>query len=148
MVMIQSMMRKNFTEFYLLLVAGGFFAVLVELIMSNHMGGSQMVGVYSTLLGGLLAIHAAIDGRARSVLAVLFVVLSLFGLIGAYEHRHTRQTKEALATFQNIQAHETAAPERIISPPYMAPLSLAGLSMFAVLMLLTAPRKSEFAESA
>ncbi len=148
MLEIQSMVRKNFTEVFLLLVAGGFFAVLAELTMSNHTSGSQMVAIYSTLLGGLLAIHAVIDGRARIVLAVLFVVLSLFGLIGAYEHFHTRQTKEALVTFQNIQAHETAAPERIISPPYMAPLSLAGLSMFAVFMLLASPSKSQYPERA
>jgi hypothetical protein len=129
-------LHQNFYRLSLLLIAAGFISILGELLFSMHLTGTQSIGIYSAVLGALFAIHGFCQPQASKALAFAFCVLSLFGLIGTYEHYESREMKGEFTGLRQSINHENASTTRVTSPPMMAPLSLSGLSMFAILVLL------------
>lgn len=88
---LHALVQKRFYSLLLILVAGGFLVVLAELILANHTRGIQLVAVVATVLGLLLAGAGIVASeKARSILAVLFLLLSVTGVVGVIEHNEGR----------------------------------------------------------
>ena len=103
-----SVVRKNVTAIQLLLLASGFTITLVELILMGHTEGIQLVAVGSTVLGIVLALWGLVAGNAtRTIVVILFLGLSLSGLVGAFEHLEGGEDEagEASATFQVVNTN-------------------------------------------
>ncbi|OUC07797.1 hypothetical protein RY27_12770, partial [Litorilinea aerophila] len=104
------------------------------------------------VIGALLALAALLWGhRARMALAVLFLLLSITGLVGVFEHAEegggraeafvpgtqARALSQASAPIQVRFSYDEESGERSESgfvrregsPPPLAPLSLTGLSL-------------------
>ena len=146
MSQLQSLLNTQYYKISLLLVLGGYLTILGELIFSGHTVGSQIIGFYSTVLGALLVTHGLIDPRMNKMLAVFLLVLSIFGVVGVYKHFTVREAKTALAVIQqktSIELGSALEPGRIVSPPFIAPLAISGLSLFAMLTVLGAKKKTE-----
>lgn len=98
-----------------------------------------------------------VRGRAAMTVAVLLLLLSVTGLIGTFEHLEeggaARGEGQRVGVAVNQQVAFTdddddtarqeggAGEEGEAVPPPLAPLSLAGLSIFGVLAILGAPHK-------
>ena len=103
-----NLIRKHVTSIQLLLLAGGFVITLAELILLGHTKGIQLVAIGSTVAGILLALWGLIStGNMRKIVAMLFVLLSLTGLIGTFEHLEegdeAGEARLTVPTFNNRQ---------------------------------------------
>jgi len=104
---LEMMVRRNLITILLLLLLGGFAMLLVELLITNHVDGIQNVANVASLVGAvaiLLGFFA--KGTFRHLIVLLLLVLSLSGLLGAWEHLESREggearTPAALATSQD-----------------------------------------------
>ena len=89
--MMDSIVRFVHDKFYMLivlLIAGGFAVIVAELIWTNHTDGIQLVGMIAAVAGVVLGLAALfVKGTGRLVVAALFLVLSVSGIIGVVEHR-------------------------------------------------------------
>ena len=137
-------MKDHFITLMLAFTAGGFVLILVELLLERHWDGIQLVAPVSASLGFLLALLALFGRRGVPVVAV-FLLLSVTGLVGTFEHfearteEHNGPPETAQAVVQTISAtaptgHEdefAGPPEggRRGGPPWLAPLSLSGLAL-------------------
>jgi len=187
MTSLQATVRRNLLPILLLLLAGGYLVVLIELFLYRHWDGLQLIGFAATAIG-LLAVLLGLfaKGGLRIGLAVLLAIVSISGLIGTYEHFESRSeggeaARPALAqanaganfaiayrpsadtqalTAQDDdeageggEAGEAAAAGKAgeageareggergesgeETPPPLAPLSLAGLSLMGAAVLL------------
>jgi len=160
MNMLQNFVQRRYAPLMLLLIAGGFVMMLVELIMLDHTDGIQLVAVIATTAGLLLALAALLaPAKWRSGVAVLFVLLSVTGLVGAYEHYEEGAGEEAeahlvmpsvennanlniaynaqeAAESEDEEAGEEAGEEGEAAPPPLAPLSLAGFGLMGAVATL------------
>jgi hypothetical protein len=167
MANLQATVRRNLTSLLLLLLAGGYLVIVGELFIYQHWDGVQLIG-FSASLVGLIAVLLGLfaKGGLRVGLAFLLVVLSLSGVIGAYEHFESRAEgaeaarpalAQANAGVTVMVAYQPGAAERLAAqedeegegqegasgeeggeevPPPLAPLSLAGLSLMGAAVLL------------
>ena len=153
---VQTFVRSNLTSLLLLFLAGGFLILLAELLLTDHTEGIQLIAVAASTFGALLALAGLkAKGSVRNVLAILFLVLAISGLVGAFEHFEERfeeeeETKAPIVLRQNSgrmgmasipyrldqDEDEEDEEEEEESPPPLAPLSLSGLSILAALALL------------
>ena len=95
---LQAMVRRNLITILLVLLLGGFVMLLVELLITNHVGGIQNVANVASVVGAaaiLLGFFA--KGTFRHLLVLLLLVLSMSGLLGAWEHLESREGGEAQA---------------------------------------------------
>ena len=95
---LQAMVRRNLITILLVLLLGGFVMLLAELLVTNHVDGIQTVANVASLVGAaaiLLGFFA--KGTFRHLLVLLLLVLSLSGLLGAWEHLESREGGEAQA---------------------------------------------------
>ena len=136
MNLIQQFIRNHFIACLLSLIAAGFLMVLGDLTLEHHVNGTQLIGLFSTILGFLMTVHAILAPSAARKLAVAFLVLALFGLLGAYEHHETTAVKNEIAQLQHQLSGATEPVNPVSGPPPLAPLSLSGLAIFAMLLLL------------
>lgn len=82
-----NLVRKHVTSLQLLLLASGFVITLGELILLGHTKGIQLVAIGSTVVGILLSLWGlASKGKMSNIVAALFLLLALTGLIGTFEH--------------------------------------------------------------
>ncbi|MFN8440397.1 MAG: hypothetical protein U0175_06510 [Caldilineaceae bacterium] len=82
-----NLVRKHVTSLQLLLLAAAFVLTLGELILLGHTKGIQLVAIGSTVAGILLSLWGvAAKGKLGNLVAALFLLLSLTGLIGTFEH--------------------------------------------------------------
>lgn len=89
---LETMVRRNLITILLLLLLGGFAMLLAELLITNHVDGIQNVANVASLVGAvaiLLGFFA--KGTFRHLLVLLLLVLSLSGLLGAWEHLQSRE---------------------------------------------------------
>ena len=181
MTSLQATVRRNLLPILLLLLAGGYLVVLIELFLYRHWDGVQLIGFAATAVG-LLAVLLGLfaKGGLRIGLAVLLAIVSLSGLIGTYEHFESRSEGGEAARPALAQAdaganlaivYRPAADTQAASaqdddeageggeaaaageagegreggeageageetPPPLAPLSLAGLSLMGAAVLL------------
>ena len=162
MASVQKWLQANLSPVFMVFFAGGFVMILVELVITDHLDGTQLVGVVASVVGALLTLAALfVTGRARLIVAGLLVLLSLTGLLGTYEHYEAANGGEealrpASLTLANQPvryaleeeeeegeageaAGEAEGGEEV--PPPLAPLSLAGLSLMAALAIVGIPEK-------
>lgn len=95
---LEAMVRQNLITILLLLLLGGFAMLLAELLITNHVNGIQNVANVASLVGAvaiLLGFFA--KGTFRHLIVLLLLVLSLSGLLGAWEHLESRESGEARA---------------------------------------------------
>lgn len=95
---LQAMVRRNLITILLMLLLGGFVMLLAELLVTNHVDGIQNVANVASIVGAaaiLLGFFA--KGTFRHLLVLLLLVLSLSGLLGAWEHLESREGGEAQA---------------------------------------------------
>jgi hypothetical protein len=149
---MRRMVQEHYYNLMLLLLAGGFAMLLAELLILEHTDGIQLVGVAASVIGLILVLAALfVHGRAATMLAAALVVLSATGLVGTYQHLANRegesakiqrqQEYQAVAYFEDNE--ESTGEAESESPPPLAPLSLAGLSIVAAATMVGAPRKEE-----
>lgn len=142
MAEVRLWIRKQLSLILLVLVVGGFLMIMIELLLTEHLAGAQQVGFFAALFGFSLAIHSMIARpKTQMYLAVFFLILALFGLVGVFEHYGVRKAKEILSMVQSTTLNSASATSgegrvRVISPPLLAPLSLSGLSLLGVAALL------------
>lgn len=148
--------QRRYSALMLLLIAGGFVMLLVELFLTGHTEGIQLVAVVASFVGLVLTLAAlAANSHLRNLIALLFVVLSLSGVIGAYEHFEESERKEAVtgspavgtvdtgATFtvayrydEESEEEEDAGEVGEENPPPLAPLSLVGFGLMGAVATL------------
>ncbi len=95
---LQAMVRRNLITILLVLLLGGFVMLLAELLITNHVDGIQNVANVASIVGAaaiLLGFFA--KGMFRHLLVLLLLVLSLSGLLGAWEHLESSEGGEAQA---------------------------------------------------
>lgn len=164
---VRRFVQTQFFALMMLLLAGGFAMLLAELLWTEHTDGIQLVGVVASIAGIVLTLAAlVVRARAAMILAVLLLLLSVTGLIGTYEHLEEGGGEAGEAQRIDVAANrqiaftddddddarreegerEGEAGESV--PPPLAPLSLAGLSIFGVLGILGAPSKEGAAQIA
>lgn len=157
---IQTFIQEHFTNLLLLFVAGGFFMLVAELLLTHHTDGIQLVAVIASVAGLLFALVGLFSrGKASMALVVAFLLLSVTGVIGVLEHNEERgDERKAVATVRVTRANNVANSranfqqqpgfrrEEGGTPPPLAPLSLAGLSLIGAVTLVS--RKEKVTENA
>jgi hypothetical protein len=158
---LQSFVQAYFHQILMLLLAGGGLMVLVELLWTGHTDGIQLVGVIASALMVVLAIVGLFaHGTLRVTLAVLFVLLSITGLVGVLEHNEAEGEADVPALVVNRAdagmmpiSYRSLAPQQEdeegeagevteageageSAPPPLAPLSLSGLALMGAVVLL------------
>lgn len=139
----QKFIRNHFIASLLGLTAVGFLVVLADLALAGHFVGIQWVGLFAPILGFLLTIHGILVPSAARKLAVAFLVLALLGLFGAYEHHETTMIKTNMTLIERQILGQSEENMPVLGPPPLAPLSLSGLAIFALLLLLAAEPTNE-----
>jgi hypothetical protein len=141
MDLIQNLLRERLQSLNLLMVTGGFVTIVAELLYTGHINGSQMIGFYAAVFGVLLGLHSLLDSSARKFLATAFLLLALFGLLGAFQHFGVRKTRQTLAL---VGTQNSGFISQLGIPPLLAPLSISGLAFLGMFTLLaTVARKEE-----
>lgn len=151
---LQEMIQRRVFTLLLLLLAGGFVVLLAELLWTGHTDGIQLVAVAASIAGLVLTGLGMVLGRsAGMVLAALLLLLSLTGLIGTFEH--LEEGEKAVGDLPALAADSSrfatigyladstqesegreGREEGKATPPPLAPLSLAGLSVMGAVVLL------------
>lgn len=84
---LQLYVKRNLAGLVTLGVVGGFIMLLAELLITEHYDGTQLIAPISSVLGVIFMLAAWYGGvKMRRLWVVLLLVLSLTGLIGAYQH--------------------------------------------------------------
>jgi len=152
---LENLVRRHFTAILLLLLLGGFATVLAELLITNHVGGTQLVAVVATVVGALAVLAGFfVKGTLRHVVAILLLVLTVSGLMGMRQHAEAASEEAAMpaaltlaADYQPIAAQSAAVARTSqqestpreggeAAPPPLAPLSLSGLALMGAVVLL------------
>lgn len=84
---LQKLMRQRWQALLLVLLAGGFAMTVLELLLTDHFKGIQVVGIIApavALVAVLVGLFAG-DGLRR-VLALVLLVTALAGVLGTFEH--------------------------------------------------------------
>ena len=154
---LEGWVQRHLTKLLLGMLAGGFAILLAELLLTAHVDGIQLVAVVASVTGLILTVAAMfVSGRAGITVAALLLVLSVTGLVGAYEHFEERSGEEAAVPAYvastpanqviNLRAQDDddrpargeEGPEG--APPPLAPLSLSGLSLMAAIVTVGASK--------
>lgn len=158
---LENFVRRNLVTLLLLLLLGGFGMLLGELLITNHVDGIQRVAVIASVVGAVALLAGFFArGMLRHLVVLLLLVLTLSGLLGAWEHLEEGSREASVpatlaaadsAGYQPI-ADRTSTTERAPqqeneqneggreggegSPPPLAPLSLSGLALMGAVVLL------------
>ena len=93
---LEGMVRRNLVTILLLLLLGGFVMLLAELLLTDHVDGIQNVAVIASAVGAVaIAAGFFVKGTLRHLTALLLLVLSLSGLMGAWQHFEASRGDEA-----------------------------------------------------
>ena len=150
---LETLARRNLSAILLALLLGGFVVLLAELLITNHVDGIQNVAVIASGIGAAAILAGFfVKGVARHMVVLLLLVLTLSGLLGAWEHfeeGRSARSGAALAaadsrSYQTIAAHagpaartpQQAEERRGSDAPPLAPLSLSGLALMGAVVLL------------
>jgi hypothetical protein len=130
---MQTLVRRQFHPLIMSMIAGGFLLLLVELVLYQHYESLQLLGMGAVVIGliaSLLGIGAR--GSLRTALIVVFLVVSLSGVLGLWFHNVERIGGGARIS----GGEESEEGEGEMSPPVLASLSVSGLCVFGATMLL------------
>ncbi|MCB0045564.1 MAG: hypothetical protein KDD92_09055 [Caldilineaceae bacterium] len=150
---LKQLVTRNYYPLMYLLIAGSFLGFTAELVLTGHWNGIQLVGLAAGIIGLVLAVVALFAApRMRQTLAVLFVILSLSGVMGTIQHNEARSGEEASAPVivaatadfsRELPAEQRQEGEEKEAVPPLAPLSLAGMSIIAAVTLLADGRNRQ-----
>ncbi|BAS29317.1 hypothetical protein [Limnochorda pilosa] len=88
---LQAAVTRRLADWVLVLVGGGFLVLFLELILTGHTEGVQLVGVVGSLAGLLLSLAGLkLSGRGPLRVAALMLLLGLTGLAGTFLHAEER----------------------------------------------------------
>ena len=124
---------KNSSKIMMLAVAGGFAFILIELLGIQHAQGPKMIGAVAAAIGAVLGLVGLSENpQLRRILSILFIVLALSGLYGAFVHNGARSFRAQGAA--EVPASEDRTIGRALRsftllPPPLAPLALTGLAL-------------------
>jgi len=106
MLHLQTMVRRNLFNLLLAFLLGGFGMLLAELLLTNHVGGTQNVAIVASSVGAIaIFLGFWAKGVLRHLLVLLLLALSLSGLLGVREH--LEEGREGSETY--VPAAVTAA---------------------------------------
>lgn len=93
---LEGPIRRQLVNILLLFLLGAFVLLTAELWLTNHVDGIQNVAVIAAILGAAAVLAGFfVKHTARHLVVMLLVVLSLSGLLGAWEHLESREGSEA-----------------------------------------------------
>jgi hypothetical protein len=137
--------------------------LLGELLMTDHVDGIQLVAVVASAVGAVALLAGFfVRGLLRHIVVLLLLVLTLSGVLGAWEHFEEGEREASVPTTlaavdpagYQVIADRTSTTERAPqqeneqneggaereggggSPPPLAPLSLSGLALMGAIVLL------------
>lgn len=153
---LDRLVERHHYKVMMLLLTAGFAMLLAELLLDGHTDGVQLIAVFAAVFGllfGFVALFA--QGTLRYGLVALFLLLSVSGLVGTYEHYEARDEEAAAPTWtaavpdtqrtislrtgvmqENEEEEGEEGESEEGTPPPLAPLSLSGLSLMAAVVLL------------
>lgn len=153
MQILQSLSRRYQHQLTMILIAGGFLMLLGELLLTNHTDGTQLIAVVASLLGMALAGLGIFARNKLAVnLALAFLLLTLTGLFGTYEHLEEGLEESFRFSAQPVEVAMTPSIESTPSSllldeeeeegeeteiPPLAPMSLSGFSLLGAVMLFS-----------
>jgi hypothetical protein len=150
---LQGFLQRQWQAVLLLLVAGGFVVIALELFITDHYSGIQVMGILAPGVG-IVAVLWGIFARGtlRMVLALLLLVVAFVGVMGVLQHFQNRgeatipvQMVRGDAGFQHVswqaapagQGEGEAGEGSEGAPPPLAPLGISGLALVGAVILLT-----------
>ncbi len=139
---VQTFVQRRYYGLLMSILGLDFVMLFFELLGYRHWQGLQIIGLATVVLGAI-ASFVAIGANAslRKGLAVLFLVLSLAGIIGVWEHNEERlggagERRPPVAAQQNRQVGQRPPEGDFhIPPPTLAPLSLSGFCILGAVVL-------------
>jgi hypothetical protein len=159
---LQGFLQRQWQAVLLLLVAGGFVVIALELFITDHYSGIQVMGIIAPTVGIVAALWGIFArGMLRTVLALLLLVVAFVGVMGVLQHFQNRgeaaaptQMVHSDAGFQHVswQAMPAGQEEGEAgeggeggerreggegAPPPLAPLGISGLALMGAVILFT-----------
>ena len=162
---LQGFFQRQWQAVLLLLVAGGFAVIALELYITAHYDGIQVVGLIAGVVGIVAALWGIFArGTVRMILALVLLVVAFAGVMGVYQHYESRSEAAvpphlvqgdagyqpvgwlaAPATQEQGEAGEAAGGETgeggegggESAPPPLAPLGISGLALMGAVILFT-----------
>jgi len=129
-------LKRRYPELVMLWIAGGFFALALELLITRHTEELQLVGVAAALLGGVVAVLALFVRGLRPLWLAGFAVVALAGLVGTGVHWKEAGDEGAYAAgYEYDDEYEEDEDEGEGAPPPLAPLGLTGLAVLGAATL-------------
>ena len=156
-------LEKHFITLILAFTAGGFVFLLLELLLESHWEGTQLIAPIAAGLGLVLTLFS-LAGRRGLAVVVMFLVLSVSGLFGTFQHfeerSEPREGPPNRATISAVQVADMEAPPAAAGPegtfdgppdggrggggpPWLAPLSLSGLALLGAAATLAGGTRRE-----
>jgi len=130
-------LKRYYPDLVLLWVAGGFFALMLELLITSHTEEVQLVGVFAALLGGAVAALALFLHGLRILWLVGFLVVVLAGMVGTSVHWMEADDDGGYAVGyaydDDDERKEDNGEEG--TPPPLAPLGLTSLALLGAITL-------------
>ncbi len=147
--MLANSLQKNSSTVLYVFVALGFAFVLLELLILGHTRGGQLISIIACALGIILAVAGMAAAGARKIIAILFVVLALTGLMGFMAHSDGRSGRAAATVA--LPASDDRTLQRAVRsfsglPPTLSPLILSGLALFGAAVTLMASANPQLAK--
>ena len=137
-------LRKRFPDLVLLWIVGGFGILTLELLLTGHTKGTQLLGVFASAAGALLALLALLVPRLRAGWLVGFLVVGFFGIVGVAEHAEGDESDGAAFAVARYDDEEGEGGEgEEAAPPPLAPLGLTGLAALGGLALFAREEGAE-----
>lgn len=146
-------LQRYLPELVLLASAGAFAVLLAELIILDHFEGVQNIAPAAATAGIVLCVLAVVlRGRGAVVVAALFALIALAGVIGVYRHLDEREGSLSLSIVTTAFAHDgddhdedddhdhDDDEDHDHEPPPLAPLGLSGSAMLSALAALAIRR--------
>ncbi len=140
---LQNVVRSRFHTIVMAMIAGGFLMLLAELLIYAHYQQLQLIGFGAVVIGLICSVVGiGANARLRRTLAVIFLVLSITGVIGLYFHNEERLGGEEGGPPAQGEGggeeggEEGGLGEPRMEPPALASLSVSGLCIFGAVMLL------------
>ena len=127
---MQRFVRETLPELILAAVAIGFLVLFLELAITRHNEGAQIIGIVGALAGTLAALLGFGGRTLRFFALLLFALVALAGAAGTAVH--VLSLEEA---YEYEEYEYRYSPEKAPPPP-LAPLGLSGLALIGALAVI------------
>ncbi len=151
---LQGFFQRQWQTVLLLLITGGFAVIALELFITDHYDGIQLIGIIAPVIGIVAALWGIFArGTLRMILALLLVVEAVAGMMGVLQHFQNRGEAAVpaylvqgdagyrpvawLAAPASQEEGEAAESGSESAPPPLAPLGISGLALMGAVILFT-----------